>query len=639
MSSEERTSIIRKFERECIQHANFRHPNIVQVIGIHSVSRLNVPMLILEYMAMSLNNCLKNSDIPLSLKYRILLDVSLGLRFLHEQDPPFIHRDLTANNVLLSENMQAKIADFGVGRVLDAITMKGATMTRAPGTQAYMPPEATVAKPKYTTKLDIFSFGILIIHVLLQEWPLPIRNETMHDPNDPNKLVAVSQVEMRAEYFDRMGIENKLTPIAKKCLSNNAELRPNIDEIHELLQMLVTQVPYPFSNSLEAYKTINSNKATIQALKRNDLHCLAEIQALLMSESSMDKDSLIEKLSSIAFRFRPMLEQSLPSSNSLFIVTHPSNSPMDLKLSNASSSAPQFTAIVRPPLSISFGATFVQTVPTGVISPRGIAVSNDGVVYVVNYDGQKGVHVYYPNGSTKTIIDAASRIERSTPPSKCWYPHGVAVDRQGNVFLSDTGSHRVLKFNADGILLATAGTADQPGSDNKHFNKPRGLVYSKNDQVFVCDTMNHRIQVFDSNLKFVYTFGKEGNGPLEFYQPFDIDFDVTGKIYVVDGGNHCIKIFSPDFKLFGQIGGKSQNRVEDFRSPMAICIDIHNNIFVADHDKHCVLVFDSRGQFMLHFGSYGDKEGSFNHPIGLATDQCGQLYVSDKYNQRVLAYK
>ena len=74
--------------------------------------------------------------------------------------------ELNADNVLLTTSMTAKISDLGVAKILDVSPGRAArmTQTQAPGTTAFMPPEAMLARPKYTTKVDIFSFGVLVVH-------------------------------------------------------------------------------------------------------------------------------------------------------------------------------------------------------------------------------------------------------------------------------------------------------------------------------------------------------------------------------------------------------------------------------------------------------------------------------------------
>ena len=75
--------------------------------------------------------------------------MALGLHYLHTRSPAVIHRDLSANNVLLSPDMTAKISDLGMAKILNLSIQKLVeTMTKAPGTLAYMPPEALVNDPK-----------------------------------------------------------------------------------------------------------------------------------------------------------------------------------------------------------------------------------------------------------------------------------------------------------------------------------------------------------------------------------------------------------------------------------------------------------------------------------------------------------
>ena len=84
-----------------------------------------------------------------------------------------IHRDLTAGNVLLTEDFkQAKIADRGVSKLIENFAQRAATLTECPDTLAYMPPEALYERPKYDTPLDVFSFGQLALYIVLQQFPV-----------------------------------------------------------------------------------------------------------------------------------------------------------------------------------------------------------------------------------------------------------------------------------------------------------------------------------------------------------------------------------------------------------------------------------------------------------------------------------
>ena len=153
-----------------------RHPNVVQFLGVYFSESERVPMLVMELLPMNLISCiLKHGILPEEISYSILNDVALGLYYLHNQLPPIVHRDLSANNVLLTYNMDAKISDLGVVRILDLTPLQVSRLTQTQDTPAYnMPPEVMVANPKYDTSVDEFSFGVMMIHIFSGQWPEPV---------------------------------------------------------------------------------------------------------------------------------------------------------------------------------------------------------------------------------------------------------------------------------------------------------------------------------------------------------------------------------------------------------------------------------------------------------------------------------
>jgi len=119
---------------------------------VHFKEKSDVPILVMERMWKSLFSLLEErpKQLPLVAKTHILYDVACGLQYLHSQDKPVVHRDLTASNILLNENLEAKIADLGQAKVLEKLGQKLSTA------QVYMAPETLKHKPIYDTKLLIW---------------------------------------------------------------------------------------------------------------------------------------------------------------------------------------------------------------------------------------------------------------------------------------------------------------------------------------------------------------------------------------------------------------------------------------------------------------------------------------------------
>ena len=217
------------FEQEILLHSDQRHPNIVQLIGVYyPPDSKRIPALVMEYLPFSLSSSLIKQELQLKVKYSILHDVAKGLRYLHGKRPPVIHRDLTANNVLLTSSYTAKISDLGVSRLLADTLKKQPALSIAPGTQYAMPPEALKHNPVYDSKLDVFSYGCLILHVLTNEIPLP---SDQFIPKPGGIFIQVSEWERRSDYIKMIPTENEFLPIAKKCLANEPEGRPEIFEL------------------------------------------------------------------------------------------------------------------------------------------------------------------------------------------------------------------------------------------------------------------------------------------------------------------------------------------------------------------------------------------------------------------------
>ncbi|XP_065908005.1 probable serine/threonine-protein kinase drkD isoform X2 [Dysidea avara] len=230
------------FLRECQQCAELRHPNVVQFLGVYYKPGSPIPILVMEKMDESLRSTLeRHQNIPMSIKLSILLDVSLGLRYLHCHKPPIVHRDLSSNNILLSTLLRAKISDLGVAKVVRPDSKK--SLTKVPGTADFMPPEAQVDMPgHYGTSLDVFSYGGVMLHTITQEWPTPSAVK-QYDPKT-KKVRGFTEVERRQSYIDKMPEETKeLKPVVISCLDEDPDSRPSINNVCDSLKKMKEDQP------------------------------------------------------------------------------------------------------------------------------------------------------------------------------------------------------------------------------------------------------------------------------------------------------------------------------------------------------------------------------------------------------------
>ena len=275
------------FEKECMTWSKLIHPHIVQFLGVYFLSGSRIPMLILEKMNTSLQHYLENhtkENFVLPDKIYVLRQVAQALSYLHSRSPPLVHHDLSPNNVLLNEvSLQAKVTDFGMTRAMDPSKMT--RKSSAKGTQAFMPPEALHSPPRYDEKLDVFSYGNVIVTTVIHDWP---------EPGPPtkykgNKLIALTEFQRREQYLNRFNhIENNLfLPIVSSCLENRPHQRPS--SFHLVTRMREIEGSHP--RRAEDSTVIPQLRQDLQ-LKDEQLHEYHEQMQKILEESGQQWEEI-----------------------------------------------------------------------------------------------------------------------------------------------------------------------------------------------------------------------------------------------------------------------------------------------------------------------------------------------------------
>ena len=316
---------VRRFEDECHLLSRIRHPNIVQFLGVYFQpgASTTIPILVMEFLPTNLTSCIQQYGIlPHQLNYSILHDVALGLRYLHGQNPPIIHRDLSSNNILLSTSMTAKISDLGVAKILNMTPLQVSRMTQTPGTPTYMPPEVMVANPRYDVSVDEFSYGILMIHVLSGRWPEPQIGPNRTDPTS-DRLIPVTEAARRETFLQAIGNDHPLMNLIHKCLSNNPKRRPHSREIVQELAATVQENPIPFENKMEMMKRIQvdeeEKKSLVAEGKRNaelvqkvkdEIICLKVAHMTEVTQLQLQVDELATRVEALVCEKKTLMEEN-----------------------------------------------------------------------------------------------------------------------------------------------------------------------------------------------------------------------------------------------------------------------------------------------------------------------------------------
>lgn len=224
---------LEKFNQECQMLSAVKHPHIVQYLGTYKHPESHLPVLLMELMDDSLTRYLERASIPLPyhLQVNFCHDVALALVYLHTNG--IIHRDLSSNNVLLTASLRAKVADFGMSKLVE-VHSQLSTMTQCPGCVVYMAPEALKTHPVYTEKLDDFSLGVLIIQIITRRFPAPTDPwKTIRSEESPTGTVQmpVLEIERRRNDIDQIEPTHALLLVSLKCLEQEEEKRPSAQEL------------------------------------------------------------------------------------------------------------------------------------------------------------------------------------------------------------------------------------------------------------------------------------------------------------------------------------------------------------------------------------------------------------------------
>ena len=207
--------------KEAITLATLKHPHILKLIGVTAVGDDERISIVFEKCATTLSHFLRSSwkeTVPLQLKLQILQQVSEAVQYLHTQEPPMVHCDITGTNIYLTDEYQVKLGDFGSAHRLhgdlNALTAQRAVHRSISIQDMYA---------RRPTSSDIFAIGVLIIEVISHQHPIPT------EYIDVKTSVLYTDFQRRQKYIDRFTAEEKehFVPTIKQCLTASENDRPS----------------------------------------------------------------------------------------------------------------------------------------------------------------------------------------------------------------------------------------------------------------------------------------------------------------------------------------------------------------------------------------------------------------------------
>jgi sugar lactone lactonase YvrE len=216
----------------------------------------------------------------------------------------------------------------------------------------------------------------------------------------------------------------------------------------------------------------------------------------------------------------------------------------------------------------------------------GVAVGPDGNIWT--YDRCGG------NSCFHTDVDPIFELDQKTGALLRHFgkglfvqPHGLTVDRDGNVWVTDGDGkegqgHQVFKFSPDGRILLKLGKAGVKGEGTDVFDAPNAVLVTPAGDIFVAEghfptVGNSRVLKFDKNGRFVKVVGGKGTGPGEFNEPHALAMDSAGRLFVADRSNNRIQILDRDGKFIAEW--------KQFGRPSGLFIK-DDILYVSDSESH-----------------------------------------------------
>lgn len=272
----------------------------------------------------------------------------------------------------------------------------------------------------------------------------------------------------------------------------------------------------------------------------------------------------------------------------------------------------------------------------------GIGVDSKGNVFVFHRNSRAWSTPFPEEPIAKPTVSvlegATGKLLAEWGAGEFIMPHGLTLDHEDNVWLTDVARQQVFKYTHEGRLLMTLGERGVAGSDTAHFNLPTDVAVLPDGSFYVSDGYrNTRVVKFDAAGKYEFEWGGKGTEAGKFNLPHGVAVDRGGRVFVCDRTNSRLQVFNPYGKFLAEWKGPEIGR------PYGVSVAADGHIFLIDGgdqsatqpNRSKAVELDPEGKVVERIGSYGAEPGQFQlgHDIAVAPD--GALYVAEGKGQRV----
>ncbi|MFZ4796277.1 MAG: PKD domain-containing protein [Bacteroidia bacterium] len=307
--------------------------------------------------------------------------------------------------------------------------------------------------------------------------------------------------------------------------------------------------------------------------------------------------------------------------------------------------------------------------------PASVAIDGLGNLFIADMNNNRIRKVNASTGIISTVAGNGTQgfggDGAAATAANLYYPIGVAVDGSGNLYIADYNNHRIRKVNVStGIITTVAGngiysySGDGNAAITASLRHPRGISTDSLGNLYILDELNHRIRKVNASTGIISTVvgnGTEGFGgdgavatAAYLYQPFNVAVDNSSNLYIADAKNHRIRKVNAVTGIISTVAGNGTQGYSgdgsaatnaNLNYPSSIKLDNSGNLYIADQGNYCIRKVIASTGIITTIAGNGTKgnggDGSaatyanLNHPIGIALDGFGNLYIADFENNKI----